>query len=56
MNEDDSTSESKIDGLSILKKDLNNFEVDSNLEEVTWIIFSLKSEDWLPKTMEELED
>ena len=42
-----STLEFKIDGLSILKKDLEIFEAHSNVEEVTWVSFILESADLL---------
>ena len=46
---DESISGSKIDWLSILKKYLKSFLVDSNLEEVRWVSFIIRSEDWLLK-------
>ena len=53
---DESISESKIDWLYILKKDLKSFEVDSNLEEVRWVSFILGNEDWLLETKSRWED
>ena len=40
----------------ILKKDLKNFEVDSNLGEVKWMNFIVKSADWLLETKDEWEN
>ena len=45
MNGDESTLDSKIDRLLILKKYLKNFEVDSNLEDVRLMNLILNSED-----------
>ena len=47
MSGDESTSESKIDGLLILKKCLKSFDLDSNLEEVTWMNSILNRADWM---------
>ena len=43
LSNEESILKSKIDGMLILKKDLKNFEVESNLEEVRWVSFILNS-------------
>ena len=53
MSEDNSTSKSEIDGLFVLKKDLNNFEVGSNLEEARSMNFICNSVDWLLERKDE---
>ena len=53
---DELTSESNIYWLSTLKKDLNNFGVDSNLKEVGWVMFILESDYWLLEIKDDLDD
>ena len=56
MSGDESTLKYKIDWLPILKKELKNFEVDSNIEDVRWRNFILNSAESMLERNDERED